>query len=59
MAGEKVALLLFLFSGLSYGIRLDGNGYKDILIAINPSVPENPLLIEKLKVCSKILHYNE
>uniref|UniRef100_A0A4W5RD28 VWFA domain-containing protein n=1 Tax=Hucho hucho TaxID=62062 RepID=A0A4W5RD28_9TELE len=36
-------------SGSTFGIKLEGNGYTDILIAINPVVPENPLLIERIK----------
>ncbi|XP_036834497.1 calcium-activated chloride channel regulator 1-like [Oncorhynchus mykiss] len=50
MASEAVAVLLLVFlSGSTFGIKLEGNGYTDVLIAINPVVPENPLLIERIK----------
>uniref|UniRef100_A0A674CIJ7 Chloride channel accessory 2 n=1 Tax=Salmo trutta TaxID=8032 RepID=A0A674CIJ7_SALTR len=50
MASEAVAVLLLVFlSGSTFGIKLEGNGYTDVLIAINPVVPENPLLIKRIK----------
>ncbi|CDQ98274.1 unnamed protein product [Oncorhynchus mykiss] len=50
MASEAVAVLLLVFlPGSTFGIKLEGNGYTDVLIAINPVVPENPLLIERIK----------
>ena len=45
-----VVLLLLNALGPVTGIRLDGNGYTDILIAINPAVPENEELINQIKV---------
>uniref|UniRef100_A0A674CE37 Chloride channel accessory 2 n=1 Tax=Salmo trutta TaxID=8032 RepID=A0A674CE37_SALTR len=42
-------LLLVFLSGSTFGIKLEGNGYTDVLIAINPVVPENPLLIKRIK----------
>ncbi|XP_067086271.1 calcium-activated chloride channel regulator 3A-1-like [Osmerus mordax] len=44
-----VVLVMFYLSGFTCGIRLDGNGYTDILIAINPAVTEDPLLLERIK----------
>ncbi|XP_071200537.1 calcium-activated chloride channel regulator 1-like [Salvelinus alpinus] len=50
MASEAVPVLLLVFLlGSTFGIKLEGNGYTDVLIAINPVVPENPLLIERIK----------
>ncbi|XP_045544658.1 calcium-activated chloride channel regulator 4 [Salmo salar] len=50
MASEAVVVLLLVFlSGSTFGIKLEGNGYTDVLIAINPVVPENPLLIKRIK----------
>ncbi|KAL7825187.1 hypothetical protein AOLI_G00323940 [Acnodon oligacanthus] len=44
-----VVLLLFNALGLNTGIRLDGNGYTDILVAINPAVPQNENIINQIK----------
>ncbi|XP_072546820.1 calcium-activated chloride channel regulator 1-like [Salminus brasiliensis] len=44
-----VVFLLLNALGLAVGIKLDGNGYTDILIAINPAVPENKELITQIK----------
>ncbi|KAI4871510.1 hypothetical protein NFI96_029132 [Prochilodus magdalenae] len=44
-----VVLLLLNALGPVTGIRLDGNGYTDILIAINPAVPENKELINQIE----------
>ncbi|XP_067086441.1 calcium-activated chloride channel regulator 3A-1-like [Osmerus mordax] len=50
MASKVVVVLVMLYlSGFTCGIRLDGNGYTDILIAINPAVTEDPLLLERIK----------
>ncbi|XP_067086439.1 calcium-activated chloride channel regulator 3A-1-like [Osmerus mordax] len=50
MTSKVVVVLVMLYlSGFTCGIRLDGNGYTDILIAINPAVTEDPLLIERIK----------
>ncbi|XP_066540270.1 calcium-activated chloride channel regulator 4-like [Hoplias malabaricus] len=45
------ALVLLLFNTLRpiTGIKLDGNGYTDIIVAINPAVPENEALINQTK----------
>ncbi|XP_036413642.1 calcium-activated chloride channel regulator 1-like [Colossoma macropomum] len=44
-----VVLLLFNALGPNTGIRLDGNGYTDILVAINPAVPQNENIIKQIK----------
>uniref|UniRef100_A0AAR2L4W9 VWFA domain-containing protein n=1 Tax=Pygocentrus nattereri TaxID=42514 RepID=A0AAR2L4W9_PYGNA len=44
-----VMLLLFNALGLNTGIKLDGNGYTDILVAINPAVPQNENIINQIK----------
>ncbi|XP_066525167.1 calcium-activated chloride channel regulator 4A-like isoform X2 [Hoplias malabaricus] len=44
-----LVLLLLNTLGMISGIRLDGNGYTDIVIAINPAVPENEALIDQIK----------
>ncbi|XP_062308216.1 calcium-activated chloride channel regulator 3A-1-like [Osmerus eperlanus] len=50
MASKVAVVLVMLYlSGFTCGIRLDGNGYTDILIAINPAVTEDPLLLERIK----------
>ncbi|XP_077065031.1 calcium-activated chloride channel regulator 4A-like [Siphateles boraxobius] len=42
-------LLWMLLSYTSTGIKLDGNGYVDITIAISSKVPQDNTLIEKIK----------
>ncbi|XP_062308633.1 calcium-activated chloride channel regulator 3A-1-like isoform X1 [Osmerus eperlanus] len=50
MTSKVVVVLVMLYlSGFTCGIRLDGNGYTNILIAINPAVTEDPLLLERIK----------
>ncbi|KAL7825311.1 hypothetical protein AOLI_G00325180 [Acnodon oligacanthus] len=44
-----VVLLLLNALGPNTGIKLDGNGYTDILIAINPAVPQNDEIINQIK----------
>ncbi|KAL6471829.1 hypothetical protein MHYP_G00204790 [Metynnis hypsauchen] len=44
-----VVLLLLNALGPVTGIKLDGNGYTDILIAINPAVPQNDKIINQIK----------
>ncbi|KAL7825206.1 hypothetical protein AOLI_G00324130 [Acnodon oligacanthus] len=44
-----VVLLLLDALGPNTGIKLDGNGYTDILIAINPAVPQNDEIINQIK----------
>ncbi|XP_036412453.1 calcium-activated chloride channel regulator 1-like [Colossoma macropomum] len=44
-----VVLLLLNALGPNTGIKLDGNGYTDILIAINPAVPQNEEIINQIK----------
>lgn len=34
-------------------VQLNNNGYEGIIIAIKPGVPENEILIEKIKVRTK------
>lgn len=51
MASKAAAVLLLVYlSGSTFGIKLTGNGYTDILIAINPVVPEDPVLITQIEV---------
>uniref|UniRef100_A0A672Q1R5 Calcium-activated chloride channel N-terminal domain-containing protein n=1 Tax=Sinocyclocheilus grahami TaxID=75366 RepID=A0A672Q1R5_SINGR len=42
-------LLWMLLSSTSTGIKLDGNGYVDIVIAIGSRVPQDDMLIDKIK----------
>ncbi|XP_052473200.1 calcium-activated chloride channel regulator 4A [Carassius gibelio] len=42
-------LLWMLLSSPSSGIKLDGNGYVDIIIAISSRVPQDNTLIDKIK----------
>uniref|UniRef100_A0A8C1NY64 VWFA domain-containing protein n=1 Tax=Cyprinus carpio TaxID=7962 RepID=A0A8C1NY64_CYPCA len=42
-------LLWMLLSSTSTGIKLDGNGYVDIIIAIGSRVPQDDMLIDKIK----------
>ncbi|XP_006752634.1 PREDICTED: calcium-activated chloride channel regulator 4, partial [Myotis davidii] len=43
-------LVLYLLQGSDTSfVRLNNNGYEGIIIAINPGVPENETLIEKIK----------
>lgn len=47
-------LVLYLLQGSDTSlVRLNNNGYEGIIIAINPGVPENEILIEKIKVRKK------
>lgn len=47
-------LLLNLLQGSNASfIQLNNNGYEGIIIAISPGVPENEMLIEKIKVRKK------
>jgi calcium-activated chloride channel regulator 4 len=44
-------LLLYLLWGSDTSlIRLNENGYEDIIIAIDPAVPEDTTIIEHIKV---------
>uniref|UniRef100_A0A8B9HI43 Calcium-activated chloride channel N-terminal domain-containing protein n=1 Tax=Astyanax mexicanus TaxID=7994 RepID=A0A8B9HI43_ASTMX len=45
-----VVSLVLSALGAAIGIKLDGNGYTDLLIAINPAVPQNDKLINQIKV---------
>ncbi|MBN3313313.1 CLA4A regulator, partial [Atractosteus spatula] len=47
--GAVLFLLLSSLSGGACKIELDGNGFTNILVAINPAVPENPQLIQNIK----------
>ncbi|XP_067307117.1 calcium-activated chloride channel regulator 1-like isoform X1 [Pseudorasbora parva] len=42
-------LLWMLLSSTSTGIKLDGNGYVDVIIAISSKVPQDNTLIDKIK----------
>ncbi|XP_042595156.1 LOW QUALITY PROTEIN: calcium-activated chloride channel regulator 3A-1-like [Cyprinus carpio] len=44
-----IVLLWMLLSSTSTGIKLDGNGYVDIIIAIGSRVPQDDMLIDKIK----------
>ena len=47
-------LALYLLQGSNTSlVRLDNNGYEGIIIAIDPAVPEDETLIEKIKVRKK------
>ena len=50
-------LVLYLLEGaLSDSlIQLNNNGYEGIVIAINPSVPEDEKLIQNIKVREKLI----
>lgn len=50
---KLVTLLLALSPGLPFlgaAVKLHDNGYDELLLAINPRVPENPKLIANIKV---------
>ncbi|XP_046718336.1 calcium-activated chloride channel regulator 1-like [Silurus meridionalis] len=50
MVKMLAVVVLFLFALKSATtIRLDGNGYTDILVVINPAVPENEELLNQIK----------
>lgn len=47
-------LVLYLLQGSKTSlVRLNNNGYEDIIIAIDPHVPEDETLIEQIKVRKK------
>jgi len=51
MDSRKVFVLLWmLLLSTSTGIKLDGNGYVDVTIAISSKVPQDNTLIDKIKV---------
>lgn len=52
---SSVFLLGFLLLQQSHSslIKLNNNGYEDIVIAIDPIVPEDEALIEKIQVRTK------
>ncbi len=43
-------LLWMLLSSTCTGIKLDGNGYVDVVISISSKVPQDDTLIDKIKV---------
>ncbi len=45
-----LVLLWMLLSSTSTGIKLDGNGYIDVVIAISSKVPQDDTLVDKIKV---------
>ncbi|KAG7487744.1 hypothetical protein MATL_G00026730 [Megalops atlanticus] len=49
MHSRAFAFLIIYLLGSASGIKLDGNGYTNILFAINPAVPEDTQLIERIK----------
>lgn len=48
-----VLALSFILLGVESKVKFKKNAYSGIVIAINPSIPENPALIDSLKVSSK------
>jgi calcium-activated chloride channel regulator 4 len=49
--GLVFLLLLYLLQGSnSTFVKLNDNGYEDVIIAIDPSVPEDENITEQLKV---------
>lgn len=47
-------LVLYLLPGSNTSlVQLNGNGFEDIIIAIDPGVPEDETLIEQIKVRNK------
>ncbi|ROL43989.1 Calcium-activated chloride channel regulator 3A-1 [Anabarilius grahami] len=49
MDSRTVLVLLWMLLSSSTGIKLDGNGYVDITIAISSNVPQDNTLIDKIK----------
>ncbi|KAI2656096.1 Calcium-activated chloride channel regulator 4A [Labeo rohita] len=49
MGSRTVFLLWMLLSSTSTGIKLDGNGYVDVVIAISSRVSQDNTLIDKIK----------
>ncbi|XP_048015955.1 calcium-activated chloride channel regulator 4-like [Megalobrama amblycephala] len=49
MDSRTVFVLLWMLLSSSTGIKLDGNGYVDITIAIGSKVPQDNTLIDKIK----------
>ncbi len=50
-------VLWMLLSSTSTGIKLDVNGYVDIIIAIGSKVPQDDRLIDKIKVNMLFFNY--
>jgi calcium-activated chloride channel regulator 4 len=49
--GLVFLLLLYLLQGSNSSfVKLNDNGYEDIIVAIDPGVPEDENIIEQLKV---------
>ncbi|XP_055052018.2 calcium-activated chloride channel regulator 4A [Misgurnus anguillicaudatus] len=49
MDSRFIVLCLMLLSSSCTGIKLEGNGYTDIVVAISSGVPQNNTLIERIK----------
>ncbi|XP_067220899.1 calcium-activated chloride channel regulator 1-like [Chanodichthys erythropterus] len=49
MDSRTVLVLLWMLLSSSTGIKLDGNGYVDVTIAISSRVPQDNTLIDKIK----------
>ncbi|XP_067220453.1 calcium-activated chloride channel regulator 4A-like [Chanodichthys erythropterus] len=49
MDSRTVSVLLWMLLSSSTGIKLDGNGYVDVTIAISSRVPQDNTLIDKIK----------
>ncbi|XP_063058169.1 calcium-activated chloride channel regulator 1-like [Engraulis encrasicolus] len=60
MALPTFGLLLVILLSCTSAIRLEGNGYTGVLFAINPAIPEDPALLNRIrgmiKAASGILH---
>ncbi|XP_075038533.1 calcium-activated chloride channel regulator 1-like [Mixophyes fleayi] len=44
-----ISTLQVSYSAIESMVQLKDNGYEDIVIAINPNIPENAMIIEKIK----------
>ncbi|XP_063058171.1 calcium-activated chloride channel regulator 3A-1-like [Engraulis encrasicolus] len=60
MALPTFGLLLVILLSCTSAIRLEGNGYTGVLFAINPAIPEDPALVQRIqdmvKKASEVLY---
>ena len=52
----SVAMVIPCCDGERNGIRIEGGGYENLVIAIQKGVPENKTVIQQLKVNIQILY---
>ena len=52
------SLFLILLQDVLGEIRLEDNVYKDVVIGINPEVPEDPKLISSIKVFDLVASFS-